>query len=104
MSVTIPFKSQATASKGDSVTDLLTSIEKIKMNKTDKPLNVLFDNPVETSNLREKFLYTTFEIIADKGADALSANELIKRTKSSKGALFHHFETIDHLCIESLKF
>ena len=46
----------------------------------------------------------TFEIIADKGADGLSASELIRRTNSSKGALFHHFETIDHLCIESLNY
>jgi AcrR family transcriptional regulator len=90
--------------KDDSVVDLLASIEKIKMNKIERPLTSIFDNAIEPVNLREKFLYATFEIIAEKGADALSANELIKRTRSSKGALFHHFETIDHLCIESLHF
>ncbi len=92
-------------SKSDSVVDLLASVEKIKMTtSTTKPLSQVFPQTIEPKTLRERFLYTTFEVVADLGADALSASELIKRTKSSKGALFHHFETIDHLCIESLNF
>lgn len=70
----------------------------------ENPIEKLIDHPVVPENLKEKFLYMTFEIIADKGADGLSASELIRRTNSSKGALFHHFETIDHLCIESLNY
>lgn len=92
-------------SKSDSVVDLLASVEKIKMTNTlTNPLSLVFPQTIEPKTLRERFLYTTFEVVADLGADALSASELIKRTKSSKGALFHHFETIDHLCIESLNF
>lgn len=87
--------------KSDSVIDLLTSVEKIKMSKSEKPISFLF-NQVEPRNLKERLLYSTFEIIAEKGADALTASELIRKTESSKGALFHHFETIDHLCVESL--
>jgi AcrR family transcriptional regulator len=99
----VPFQN-GLSTKNDSVIDLLASVEKIKMNKTDKPLNFIFDQIIVPVNLKEKFLYATFEIVAEKGADALSASELIKRTHSSKGALFHHFDTIDHLCIESLNF
>ncbi|MFN8790544.1 MAG: TetR family transcriptional regulator [Bdellovibrionales bacterium] len=54
--------------------------------------------------LKEKFLLATFQIIAEHGANALSANELIKKTDSSKGALFHHFKTLDDLCLESLNY
>ena len=92
------------AAKSDSVMDLLASVEKIKMNKSDNILNSLFNQLTPPASLRERFLFATFEIIGENGADALSASELIKRTKSSKGALFHHFQTLDHLCIESLNF
>ncbi len=90
--------------KGDGVMELLNSVEKITMSNSESPLKVLFDQEINPANLKEKFLCATFEIVAEKGADALSASELIKRTKSSKGALFHHFQTIDHLCIESLEY
>lgn len=59
---------------------------------------------VNPQSLKEKFLIATFEIIAESGADALSANELIKKTNSSKGALFHHFKTLDDLCLDSLRY
>ncbi len=92
------------AGKGDGVMELLNSVEKITMSNSENPLKFLFDQKIVPANLKEKFLCATFEIVAEKGADALSASELIKRTKSSKGALFHHFQTIDHLCIESLDY
>ncbi len=84
------------------MTPLKMEIEMISKNES--PMSLIFNKKIEPVNLKEKFLYATFEVIAENGADGLSANELIKRTKSSKGALFHHFETIDHLCIESLHF
>ena len=101
---TVNSQSSTSAAKSDSVTDLLASVEKIKMTKGDNTLSSLFNQLAPPANLRERFLFATFEIIGENGADALSASELIKRTKSSKGALFHHFQTLDHLCIESLHF
>lgn len=101
---TVNSQTADSAAKSDSVSDLLASVEKIKMTKTDNALSSLFNQVAAPANLRERFLFATFEIIGENGADALSASELIKRTKSSKGALFHHFQTLDHLCIESLIF
>lgn len=63
-----------------------------------------YNREMSPSSLKEKFLFATFEIIAEKGAEALSASELIKKTESSKGALFHHFKTLDELCLASLAF
>ncbi|MFN9068303.1 MAG: TetR/AcrR family transcriptional regulator, partial [Bdellovibrionales bacterium] len=60
---------------------------------------ILNKNP---STLKEKFLIATLEIVAEKGPEGLSASELIKRTDSSKGALFHHFKTLEELCYSSL--
>ncbi len=90
--------------KKDSVVELLSSLDQAKLQKSSKPLHFIMDQQIQTSNLKEKFLCATFEIISELGSDAFSANELIKRTKSSKGALFHHFDTLDDLCIESLRF
>ncbi len=63
-----------------------------------------YNREMSPNSLKEKFLFATFEIIAEKGAEALSASELIKKTDSSKGALFHHFKTLDELCLASLAF
>ena len=97
-------QSSNVSSKSDGVVELLESVEKIKILNSENPLKRLFSQTIKPTTLKEKFLCATFEIIAEKGADALSASELIRRTKSSKGALFHHFQTIDHLCIESLQY
>lgn len=78
--------------------------EKRPVDQNENSIGFLFSQKIEAACLKEKFLCATFEIIAEKGADGLSASELIKRTQSSKGALFHHFQTLDHLCIESLHF
>ena len=61
-----------------------------------------FNQKLEPANLKEKFIFATFLIIAEKGADALTASELINKTESSKGALFHHFKTLDYLCLSCL--
>ncbi len=93
-----------TVAQGGGLMEFLNAVEKIEMPEIESPLKVLFDHEIKPANLKEKFLCATFEIIAEKGADALSASELIKQTQSSKGALFHHFQTIDHLCIQSLEY
>jgi|GEM_PF-5469822 AcrR family transcriptional regulator len=67
-------------------------------------VGLFYNKEMAPSSLKEKFLFATFEIIAEKGAEALSASELIKKTESSKGALFHHFKTLDELCLASLTF
>lgn len=74
--------------------------------ETISPIQVgsLYNQEMTPTSLKEKFLFATFEIIAENGAEALSASELIKKTESSKGALFHHFKTLDELCLASLGF
>lgn len=67
-------------------------------------VGTFYNQEISPNSLKEKFLFATFEIIAEKGAEALSASELIKKTESSKGALFHHFKTLDELCLASLGF
>lgn len=67
-------------------------------------VGLFYNREMAPSSLKEKFLFAIFEIIAEKGAEALSASELIKKTESSKGALFHHFKTLDELCLASLTF
>lgn len=65
-------------------------------------VGIHFNKTLLPTNLKEKFVFATFQIVAEKGADALTASELIKKTNSSKGALFHHFKTLDELCLSSL--
>lgn len=68
----------------------------------ESPIGEIFNQKMKPTNLKEKFLFATYEIVAEKGPEGLSASELIKRTDSSKGALFHHFKTLDELCLASL--
>lgn len=70
----------------------------------DQCLTKVMGVELHPSTLKDKFLFATFQIIAEHGADSLSANELIRKTESSKGALFHHFKTLDDLCLESLRY
>lgn len=63
-----------------------------------------FNQNLEPANLKEKFIFAMIQIIAEKGADALTANVLVNITNSSKGALFHHFKTLDDLCLSSLTY
>lgn len=63
-----------------------------------------FNKKIEPTNLREKFIFALFQIVAEQGADALTASALVTSTQSSKGALFHHFKTLDDLCISCLHF
>ena len=67
-----------------------------------KVVGHFFNQKLEPSSLKEKFIFAMFQIIADKGADALTASILVNTTKSSKGALFHHFKTLDDLCLSCL--
>lgn len=67
-------------------------------------VGTLFGSEIQPVNLKEKFLFATIQIVAELGPEGLSASELIKRTDSSKGALFHHFKTLEDLCFNSLLF
>lgn len=63
-----------------------------------------FNQNLEPANLKEKFIFAMIQIVAEKGADALTASVLVSVTNSSKGALFHHFKTLDDLCLSSLTY
>lgn len=58
----------------------------------------------DAERTREKLLEATLQIMAQKGLRGVSASEVVKRSKVSKGTLFHHFGTIDGLLLETLRF
>jgi AcrR family transcriptional regulator len=67
-----------------------------------KVIGHFFNQKLEPASLKEKFIFAMFQVVADKGADALTASILVRMTRSSKGALFHHFKTLDDLCLSCL--
>lgn len=52
------------------------------------------NNPEETSRILKQ---TLIESIVEKGYAKTSINPILERTGLSKGALFHHFKTREHL-------
>ena len=55
-------------------------------------------NPEQT---RAKLLQATIDLLADKGADALSMKEVARVAKVSRGVAYQHFEHRDHLLSEA---
>jgi len=49
---------------------------------------------------REAILQAGLDSILGGGIDGFTANELMRRTGLSKGALFHHFDSLDDVAIE----
>lgn len=55
-------------------------------------------NPSQT---RAKLLQATIDLVAEKGADALSLKEAARIAKVSRGVAYQHFEDRDHLLREA---
>ncbi|MFT4046427.1 MAG: TetR/AcrR family transcriptional regulator [Solimonas sp.] len=55
-------------------------------------------NPEQT---RARLLHATIELLADKGADALSLKEVARVANVSRGVAYQHFEDRDHLLREA---
>jgi AcrR family transcriptional regulator len=55
-------------------------------------------NPVQT---RAKLIQATVDLVADKGADALSLKEAALRANLSRGVAYQHFKDRDHLLSEA---
>lgn len=55
-------------------------------------------NPEQT---RAKLLQATIDLLADKGADALSLKEAARLAKVSRGVAYQHFQDRDHLLREA---
>ena len=55
-------------------------------------------NPTQT---RAKLLQATIDLVAEKGADALSLKEAARIAKVSRGVAYQHFEDRDHLLREA---
>lgn len=51
------------------------------------------------STPRERILFTALELIAEEGFRGFSLNQIIRRGGYSKGAVFHHFRSLDDLCL-----
>src|SRR3546814_19457829 len=50
---------------------------------------------------RAKLLQATIDLLADKGADALSLKEAARIAKVSRGVAYQHFQDRDHLLREA---
>lgn len=46
-----------------------------------------------------RVLFTALELIAEQGFRGFSINRVIQRGGYSKGAVFHHFRSLDDLCL-----
>ncbi|WP_428310623.1 TetR/AcrR family transcriptional regulator [Hydrocarboniphaga sp.] len=55
-------------------------------------------NPVQT---RARLLQATIDLVAEKGADALSLKEAARVAKVSRGVAYQHFDDRDHLLREA---
>ena len=49
------------------------------------------------TKVREKLLNTALELFLDKGYDNTTVNEIIKKSKTSKGSFYHHFRGKEEL-------
>lgn len=52
---------------------------------------------VKMTKVREKLLNTALELFLDKGYDNTTVNEIIKKSKTSKGSFYHHFRGKEEL-------
>ena len=57
-----------------------------------------------TLSTREKLIVSALQLISEGGPDAFSAGALIQRAGVSKGALYHHFESLDQVLLEAVGF
>jgi AcrR family transcriptional regulator len=62
------------------------------------PRKTRIRNPEQT---RAKLLQATIDLLADKGADALSLKEVAHVAKVSRGVAYQHFKDRDHLLREA---
>lgn len=68
------------------------------MKQLSAPSKTRIRNPEQT---RAKLLQATIDLLADKGADALSLKEAARIAKVSRGVAYQHFEDRDHLLREA---
>src|SRR3546814_21175007 len=66
--------------------------------KKSAPSKTRTRNPEQT---RAKLLQATIDLLADKGADALSLKEAARIAKVSRGVAYQHFQDRDHLLREA---
>ncbi len=61
-----------------------------------------FDTPFPKGtrfpDVRERLIGTALKLIADEGSVGFSLNEVLRRSRVSKGSFFHHFRNLDDLC------
>ena len=57
-----------------------------------------------SEHMRHKILATTIEIIGLEGYGEVTASNLSKKAKISKGALYHHFTNLEEIRYEALAF
>ncbi len=53
---------------------------------------------------RQRLILGALQLISEGGAEAFSANALTQRVGVSKGALYHHFESLEDVLVEAVRF
>jgi len=53
--------------------------------------------------LREDIVTAAYHLFATKGYDATSMQDIVKSAKTTKGGLYHHFQSKEELLFESIK-
>ncbi|MBZ4682859.1 MAG: hypothetical protein PWP46_964 [Fusobacteriaceae bacterium] len=53
---------------------------------------------------KQLIIATFYKLIAEKGYDKASINDLVKETNLSKGAIYHHFNNKDDIFIATIEF
>lgn len=54
-------------------------------------------NEIASHNMRRRILTTTLEIVGNEGLGALTASKLGRQAGISKGALYHHFSSLEEV-------
>lgn len=69
-------------------------------NFSEKYKSLLSDDSHDT---KKKIIFSALELLAEGGYEAFTAQNIINKAKISKGALYHHFKSIDDIPVEVIK-
>lgn len=59
---------------------------------------------IDEKDTRQRLILGALQLISEGGAEAFSANALTQRVGMSKGALYHHFSSLEDVLLEAVRF
>jgi AcrR family transcriptional regulator len=69
-------------------------------NFSEKYKSLLSDDSHDT---KKKIIFSALELLSEGGYEAFTAQNIINKAGISKGALYHHFKSIDEIPVEVIK-